>query len=99
MLIQRSLRENDVTKSKMIKFFSTVCLIVERNERDSDWKLFSIIERATVYIWLVPLKQLYLDHGSRSKVLNSHSFDHHRQNVSQKHISLKITFSLWQNRI
>ena len=76
--IPRKCTHHKQVKSELI--VSTFCCTVAPIERDIDGKLCRIIERITAYIWF-PFKQFYLDHGSRSKVLKSHSFDRRCQNV------------------
>ena len=83
MVIPRKCTRQKQVKIELVS--STFCCTVERIKRDIDGKT---VQNHSVYS--VPLKQFCLDHGSRPKVLKSHSFDRRRQNVFQKYTSHKI---------
>ena len=53
-LVEASFCKNarDINKSKVSKFYLFFCYTVEDSEREIDGKLFNIIERTTVHIWL-----------------------------------------------
>ena len=82
--------QHKLVKNELI--LSTFCYTVERIERNIDGYL-----KKKHCVYLVPLKQFCLDHGSRSKVLNRiHLIV--AVKMSQKHISpYDITFSFFMH--